>query len=398
MQRLGVVTASVALGGTVALAGPADASPAHHNAGSTLTISNRLTVSNKVVTDASGLTGTVYVLNGGDGTNPGSVTPITDGIARAPIAVGVDPVAVAITPDGATAYVADARDSSVYAIDTATGTATKIRGYDGYDPNAIAITKTAPYVAYVADGLTGTVSAITPDFSGGYSIRAIGVGTDPDAIAITPDGKTIYVANAGSGTVTPITTRNKSARQAITVGSDPDAIAITPDGKTVYVANAGANTVSPIKVGDDSAETAIPVGYSPDAIAISPDGATVYVANDDSGTVSVIDGGPALSIPVGNNPDAIAISGTTAYVVSEDSGTVTPITVDGGAGTPITAGGNPDAIAISADGATAYVANKASGTVIPISIATGAVGAPITVGANPDAIAAALPLPSRPRA
>jgi YVTN family beta-propeller protein len=345
-----------------------------------------------MVTDASGLTGTFYVLNGGDGTNPGSVTPITDGIARAPITVGVDPVAVAITPDGATAYVADTRDSSVYAIDTATGTATKITAYDGYDPNAIAITKAAPYVAYVVNGLSGTVSAITPDPSGGYKVRPIGVGTDPDAIAITPDGSTAYVANAGDNTVTPITTSDKTARQAITVGSDPDAIAITPDGKTAYVANAGTGTVTPITVGDDTAVAAIPVGNNPDAIAISPDGATIYVANDDSGTVSVIGGGPALSIPVGNNPDAIAISGAIAYVVSEDSGTVTPIT-DGGAGPPITAGSNPDAIAISADGATAYVANKASGTVTPISIATGTAGAPITVGADPDAIAAFPPAP-----
>ena len=49
---------------------------------------------------------------------------------------------------------------------------------------------------------------------------------------ITPDGKTAYVANAGSGTVTPIATATGTAGPPITVGSYPGAIAITPDTVT----------------------------------------------------------------------------------------------------------------------------------------------------------------------
>ena len=41
----------------------------------------------------------------------------------------------------------------------------------------------------------------------------------------------------GSGTVTPIATATNTAGPPITVGNDPNAIAITPDGKTAYVAN-----------------------------------------------------------------------------------------------------------------------------------------------------------------
>ena len=40
-------------------------------------------------------------------------------------------------------------------------------------------------------------------------------------IAITPDGKTAYVANTGSGTVTPIATATNTAGPPITVGSEP---------------------------------------------------------------------------------------------------------------------------------------------------------------------------------
>ncbi len=43
-----------------------------------------------------------------------------------------------------------------------------------------------------------------------------------------PDGKTAYVANFGSGTVTPIRTATNTALTAIKVGAQPVAIAITP--------------------------------------------------------------------------------------------------------------------------------------------------------------------------
>jgi YVTN family beta-propeller protein len=63
--------------------------------------------------------------------------------------------------------------------------------------------------------------------------KPIKVGPGPDAIAITPDGKTAYVANgglppAGSDTVTPIRTATNTALKPIKVGEDPAAIAITP--------------------------------------------------------------------------------------------------------------------------------------------------------------------------
>ena len=50
----------------------------------------------------------------------------------------------------------------------------------------------------------------------------------PVAIAITPDGKTAYVANNASGTVTPLNTATNTALTPIVVGSGPCQIAITP--------------------------------------------------------------------------------------------------------------------------------------------------------------------------
>ena len=91
----------------------------------------------------------------------------------------------------------------------------------------------------------------------------ITVGSDPQAIAITPDGKTAYVANIGSDTVTPIATATNTAGPPITVGNSPDAIAITPDGKTAYVANGDSGTVTPIATATNTAGPPITVGNAP---------------------------------------------------------------------------------------------------------------------------------------
>jgi hyaluronoglucosaminidase len=58
--------------------------------------------------------------------------------------------------------------------------------------------------------------------------RAIPVGNVPGAIAITPDGKTVYVANWDAGTVTLISTATNKPGPAIRTGKTPFAIAITP--------------------------------------------------------------------------------------------------------------------------------------------------------------------------
>jgi len=79
----------------------------------------------------------------------------------------------------------------------------------------------------------------------------------PDVPAIPV---TAYVANAGSGTVTPIATATNTAGHPITTGSEPQHIAITPDGDTAYVANAGSGTVTPITTATNTAGHPITTG------------------------------------------------------------------------------------------------------------------------------------------
>ena len=153
------------------------------------------------------------------------------------------------------------------------------------NPSCIAITPDGA-TAYVCNYYASTVTPITlATMAAGTPIT---VGATPFAIAITPDGTTAYVANFGSNSVTPITIASNTAGTAIAVGASPQAIAITPDGTKAYVGNYNAGTVTPITIASNTAGTAIAVGTNPQAIAITPDGTTAYVVNHGSDTMTPI--------------------------------------------------------------------------------------------------------------
>jgi YVTN family beta-propeller protein len=70
--------------------------------------------------------------------------------------------------------------------------------------------------------------------------------------------------------VTPIRTATNTALAPVKVGRLPEAIAITPDGKTAYVVNTGSGTVTPIQTATNTALAPVKVGRTPVAIAITP--------------------------------------------------------------------------------------------------------------------------------
>jgi YVTN family beta-propeller protein len=70
--------------------------------------------------------------------------------------------------------------------------------------------------------------------------------------------------------VTPISTATNRASRPIKVGDRPLTIAITPDGRTAYVVNFGTGTVTPIATATNTPGRPIKVAAHPFAIAIAP--------------------------------------------------------------------------------------------------------------------------------
>jgi YVTN family beta-propeller protein len=67
-------------------------------------------------------------------------------------------------------------------------------------------------------------------------------------MVVTPNGRTFYVANTTSASVTPIRVSSNSPLADIPVGTVPARMVITPSGRTVYTVNATDNSVTPIRV------------------------------------------------------------------------------------------------------------------------------------------------------
>jgi DNA-binding beta-propeller fold protein YncE len=309
------------------------------------------------------------------------MTPVmtATGTAGKPIKIGAIPAAIAITPDGKTAYIADEHPATVTPVATATGAPGKPINIGGF-PWAIAVTPDGR-TAYTVDipahggGRTAVIPVATATNTPGKPIKISDIAGLSAAIAITPDGTTAYaVTGARKGTtVTPVATATGTPGKPINIGGGfprAAAIAITPDGKTVYVVSGSARRtmVTPIAAATGTPGKPINLGgigrlTAQTAIAITPDGKTAYIA----------DGNHHAVIPVA--------------------------TATGTPGKPINVGGTPVAIAITPDGKTAYVATSAYiagrcagcavGTVIPVATATGTPGKPINIGRIPKGIAIA---------
>jgi YVTN family beta-propeller protein len=133
----------------------------------------------------------------------------------------------------------------------------------------------------VINTATNTVTANVP------------VGFNSHGIAITPDGKTVYVVSNDyenkNGIVSVINTTTNAVTKTVSVGSHPMGIAASPDGTKMYVTNVWDWTVSVIDTATNTVIETVEVGIMPLGVAITPDGTRVYVANEWDWTVSVID-------------------------------------------------------------------------------------------------------------
>ncbi len=110
-------------------------------------------------------------------------------------------------------------------------------------------------------------------------------GSHPNDLRFAPDGR-LFVANSGSNSVSVIAgtqvieTIKTSIYSTDPVGSTPDAVAVDPAGKRLYVANADNNNVAVIDIGrkgHSEVEGFIPTGWYPSALAVSRDGKRLFV-------------------------------------------------------------------------------------------------------------------------
>jgi YVTN family beta-propeller protein len=107
--------------------------------------------------------------------------------------------------------------------------------------------------------------------SGNTVMTTVAVGRNPLEVAVTPDGKHVYVTNEGDGTVSVIDTASNTVMTTVAVGASTEGVAVTPDGKHAYVANLGSNNVSVIETAGNTVAATVAVGSGPIGVGIIPD-------------------------------------------------------------------------------------------------------------------------------
>jgi DNA-binding beta-propeller fold protein YncE len=230
-------------------------------------------------------------------------------------------------------------------------------------------------------------------------------------MAITPNGKTIYVSGDEPNAVVPVSAVTRKVGKPIEFGRQvPAQILITPNGKTAYVMGLTGGEIYPVATATNTIGKPIRAGQGVGGyyqMAITPDGKTLYDVSWGKGgeppsyviPISTATNTPGKPIKI-QSTDATEIlmnpDGKTVYAIGQtatDTTEVVPIsTATNTPGQPGTAYGAEGGLAITPDGQAIYFADRALkdlNRVIPFSTAAKTAGKLIKIDGMASAIAVA---------
>jgi len=304
----------------------------------------------------------------------GGAVVVADPAARSVvqrIAVGKRPRGIRLSPDGKLLYVA-LSGSPI--------------GGPGVDESKL------PPGDRTADGI-GVVDVAT-----GSLVRKYQSGQDPEAFAVSDDGKMLYVSNEETSEMTALDLNSGTITGHVKVGDEPEGVTIRPDGKFVYVACEGSNAVVVIDREKLTEVARIETTARPRAIAFTPDGNAGFISTENGGAVVAFDPAtskPSTTIkfqkdpanPIPPRPMGLAVTpdGANVFVSLGRFKAIAEVSVAGKSITRTIAdvGGRPWGIAITPDGKTLYSANGPSGDVSIVDVSSGTVSGKIATGGSP---------------
>lgn len=205
---------------------------------------------------------------------------------------------LALSGDGRLLGAANFENDSVSIVDTATRTVTREVPFTTVGQGAIARGEYPYGVAVLSDNAgrarkifvssqrDNEVISVRPQ----GSIHEIPVGSQPNNILLSKDGRTLFVANGNDDSVSVINTSTDSVVGKISLaqagggykGANPNGLALDPSGGTLYVTLGGENAVAVVALGSGRVAGLIPTGWYPNSVSVSHDGRTLYVVNGKS--------------------------------------------------------------------------------------------------------------------
>jgi YVTN family beta-propeller protein len=209
------------------------------------------------------------------------------------IATPPAPFAVAISPDGRTAYVSNSETNQVFAIDVDRGSIKQKTGV-GVEPQGIAVRQDGK-VVFVATRGSDEISAI--DTQKMTVLGRIDGGSRPQGVVFAPRAAIAVVTDEGLPNVTIVDAKQNTFKAQFAIPGLPKATpaatlqsaVFSPDGKVLYLTTGAGKSVLIV---DPDKKTVVgtidAVGAFPRGIAISKDGKKLYTANGPSNDVAII--------------------------------------------------------------------------------------------------------------
>lgn len=177
------------------------------------------------------------------------------------VPVGVAPYQMALSPDGSTLVAAN-------------------RGGHRAGEDDVAEGETAPSAdtPVLIDKKTDAAreGSVTLIDTASFATREVKVGKHPAGMAFSTDGRTLYVANSDSDTVSVLDVRKGQVRRTIGIrppedpgfGQIPTDVALSADGKTLFVTCGGGNSVALVETSDRARLRGfLPAGWYPIGLA-----------------------------------------------------------------------------------------------------------------------------------
>jgi YVTN family beta-propeller protein len=179
---------------------------------------------------------------------------------------------------------------------------------------------------------TGGSATIADTLRIGSSARSRGKRY-PAGIGLSPDGKTLYVAENLDDSLAVVDLATGKVTQRFATERYPYGVVVSPEG-TVFVSAWGGSTVSVFNASNGSLKSAgrIPGGRHPSAMLLSHDGSRLFVASGSTDKIAVIDtrqlkiiaelsDAPPAGPSEGSTPNAFALSpdGTRLFVAEADN-------------------------------------------------------------------------------
>ena len=207
----------------------------------------------------------------------------------------------------------------------------------GEAPFTVAVKGTG--VAYVSSIRDREVVVVNIAGASGSLIARIPLPGNPNSLLFNADQSLLYVTQDNSDQVAVIdTTSNQVLEEISTIappgmvpsgqkytGAAANNLALSPDGRTLYVTNGGANSVAIIPLTGSAPHTVaglVPTAWYPSSVSLSSDGAVLYIAHAKSDPGK----NPGFSDPTGTYD---ANSFANQYILQLDGSNLLAVPVPG---------------------------------------------------------------------